>query len=271
MVWIAHELTQISEADVVVFTNCEQVRLTWLGRTYGPAGPEPGYEGMPHPPVVFHGIYDYSEITREYRSRTRELCMVAEGLMDGKTVCREEKRYPERLTGLHVYVDDAGYGLVADGADFVPVRADLIDNKGVRKVLNAEYVHFTVEGEGEIVHESAVGVNPMKTQYGTATVLIRATGRAGEIRVRATSPGLVPDAVCFASVPGPRTVFGASDTGARTRRQKNAATPASRPDMGTAACSVTDGEEKERRIRELQLRLTEKEQEIMELRSRLKG
>ena len=271
MVWIAHELTQISEADVVVFTNCEQVRLTWLGRTYGPAGPEPGYEGMPHPPVVFHGIYDYSEITREYRSRTGELCMVAEGLMDGKTVCREEKRYPERLTGLHVYVDDAGYGLVADGADFVPVRADLIDNKGVRKVLNAEYVHFTVEGEGEIVHESAVGVNPMKTQYGTATVLIRATGRAGEIRVRATSPGLVPDAVCFASVPGPRTVFGASDAGARTRRQKNAATPASRPDMGTAACSVTDGEEKERRIRELQLRLTEKEQEIMELRSRLKG
>ena len=197
--------------------------------------------------------------------------MVAEGLMDGKTVCREEKRYPERLTGLHVYVDDAGYGLVADGADFVPVRADLIDNKGVRKVLNAEYVHFTVEGEGEIVHESAVGVNPMKTQYGTATVLIRATGRAGEIRVRATSPGLVPDAVCFASVPGPRTVFGASDAGARTRRQKNAATPASRPAMGTAACSVTDGEEKERRIRELQLRLTEKEQEIMELRSRLKG
>ena len=61
------------------------------------------------------------------------------------------KKYAERTTGVQVTVDDGGIGLVADGSDFVPIRATVVDNKGVPKVLASEYVYFQVEGPAEII------------------------------------------------------------------------------------------------------------------------
>ena len=100
------------------------------------------------------------------------------------------KKYPERTTGVNVTVDDAGVGLTADGSDFVPVRATIVDNKGVPKVLASEYVYFEVEGPGEIIGSPGSHANPAMTEFGTATALLRATTKPGVIKVRAIVKGL---------------------------------------------------------------------------------
>jgi beta-galactosidase len=69
-------------------------------------------------------------------------------------------------------LDDCGIGVTADGSDFVPVRATIVDNAGVPKVLASEHVTFVVDGEGELIKGSAQ-LNPMKTEFGTATALVR--------------------------------------------------------------------------------------------------
>ena len=56
-------------------------------------------------------------------------------------------------------VNDAGMDLVADGSDFVPVRATIVDNKGVPKVLASEYVYFQVEGPAEIINGPMAHIN----------------------------------------------------------------------------------------------------------------
>ncbi len=199
MVYITHELTQVSDHDVILFTNCDEVRLTWLGVEIGTQKPEAGYEAMPHPPVIFKDVFDFHEISTNWRGRTGEIEMVAEGLIAGKVVCRQVKKYPERLSGIRLEIDDVNIDLLADGSDFVPVRAVLIDNKGIPKVISNEYVHFTVEGPGEIIESSIYGVNPMRTQFGVATVLIRATTEVGEIQVTATSDGVGMDQIVLQS------------------------------------------------------------------------
>ena len=44
---------------------------------------------------------------------------------------------------------------------------------------------FTVEGEGEIIGDAAIGANPRAVEFGSAPVLIRSTRKAGKIRVKA--------------------------------------------------------------------------------------
>lgn len=60
MVFIAHEMTQFSDSDVVVFSNCDSVRLTafdgWKTETR-PVVHQP--EGTPNTPIVFKGFWNF--------------------------------------------------------------------------------------------------------------------------------------------------------------------------------------------------------------------
>ena len=169
MVFISHELTQVSGRDVIVYSNCKEVRLTWLGKVVGTQTPDAGYHALPHPPFTFTNAFDFGVIKSNWRERTGEIEMIAEGIMDGKIVARGVKKYAERSTAVNVTIDDAGVGLTADGSDFVPVRATIVDNKGVPKVLASEYVYFVVEGPGEIIGGPGSQANPARTEFGTAT------------------------------------------------------------------------------------------------------
>jgi beta-galactosidase len=192
MVYLAHELTQVSPKDVLVMTNCEEVRLTWLGDVVGTQKPDENYKPMPHPPVIFKDVFDFSTIKSKWGKRLDEVEMIAEGLIGGKVVCVQKKKYPQRSTWLELQTDDQGIGLTADGGDFVAVHATVIDGRGTRKVLASESVLFLVDGAGELIGGAAQQMNPMKTQFGTATALIRASSKSGLIRVRAFSDGLYP-------------------------------------------------------------------------------
>ena len=201
MISICHELTWISEPDVVIYTNCQQVHLTWLGKDFGTQGPDRSRH-EPHPPIIFKNVFDIHAIggPLNHDNPQHRLQMVAEGLIDGKVVCREEKQYPARTAGLHLVVDGQSVPLQADGSDFVPVHAYVVDEFGTTRVLESAYVHFQVEGPGEIIGGEANQANPMKTQFGVATALVRAGLTPGMLHVTATSDGLKSDAVDIPSV-----------------------------------------------------------------------
>ena len=203
MMFVCHELTQISPADVVVFSNCDEIRITWLDKVVATQKPSTDYQykDMPHPPFIFKDVFDFGLIKTKWRNKIPEVKMIIEGLIAGEVVLKEVKDYPEQSNKLVLNVADEGISLSADGSDFIPVRATIVDSKGNKKVLASEYVYFEVEGEAEVIGGNGNFANPLKTEFGVATALIRATTKAGKIKVIAHSYGLKSDEIIFNSMP----------------------------------------------------------------------
>ena len=188
IVSIAHEMTQFSERDVTVFSNCDSVRLTMFDGEHCWTLPVPHEAGhAPSQPVVFRDAWDFFEARDwSYTKRNwQNVKMVAEGIIGGKVVCSEEKMPSRRSTKLRLYVDEMGKKLVADGSDFVVVVCEVTDDLGHVRRLAKENIRFTIEGEGEIIGDAAINANPRAVEWGSAPVLIRSTRQAGKIKIKA--------------------------------------------------------------------------------------
>ena len=181
IVTIAHEMTQFSEKDVTVFSNCDSVRLTMYDGEH--CWTQPVDKGL----VVFKDAWDFFEARNwSYTKKNwQNVKMVAEGFVDGKVVCKTEKMPSRRSTKLRLYVDEMGKKLVADGSDFVVVVCEVTDDLGHVRRLAKENIRFTVEGEGEIIGDASINANPRAVEWGSAPVLIRSTKQAGKIKIKA--------------------------------------------------------------------------------------
>lgn len=188
MVYIAHEMTPFSDPDVVVFSNCDSVRLSIYDGAKSWTLPVVHSNGhMPNQPVVFKNVWDFLE-SRNYsyvKKDWQKVNMVAEGIINGKVVCKMKKMPSRRSTKLRLYADTEGKQLVADGSDFVVVVAEVTDDSGNVRRLAKENVRFTVEGEGEIIGDSTINANPRAVEWGSAPILIRSTRKAGKIKIKA--------------------------------------------------------------------------------------
>ena len=185
-VFIAHEMTPSSPQDVTVFSNCDSVRLTSLGGWKQATLPVVHTaDDVPNAPVVFRGFWDsWQARTLSYTQRNwQEVKLVAEGIVDGQVVCREEKMPSRRSTKLRLYADEMGRKLVADGSDFIVVVAEVTDDLGHVRRQAREHITFTVEGEGAIIGDAAIQANPREVEWGSAPLLVRSTHKAGKIRV----------------------------------------------------------------------------------------
>ena len=229
MVFIAHELMPSSPTDVVVFSNCDSVRLTALDGWKSATLPVVGNpEDQPHAPVVFEGFWDFWQSrTLSYTKRNWQgVSLVAEGIKDGKVVCREVKMPARRSTKLHLTLDGIGKNLVADGSDFVVVVAEVTDDNGNVRRLAREHVTFEVEGEGVIIGDERIAANPRQVEWGTAPVLVRSTLRPGKIRViaRPTFGGVhapTADTLVIESVPSELPLCGSLSSQSATNVQTN--------------------------------------------------
>ncbi|WP_308764329.1 glycoside hydrolase family 2 TIM barrel-domain containing protein [uncultured Bacteroides sp.] len=188
MVYIAHEMSQFSDKDVVVFSNCDSVRLSIYDGTRSWTKPVVHAKGhMPNAPVVFENVWDFWE-ARGYsyvQKNWKKVNLVAEGIRNGEVVCTTKKMPSRRSTKLQLRVDYQNSPLVADGSDFIVVVAEVTDDSGNVRRLAKENVVFTVEGEGEIIGDATIGANPRAVEFGSAPVLIRSTRKAGKIKVKA--------------------------------------------------------------------------------------
>lgn len=209
MVYIMHEMTQFSDPDVVVFSNCDSVRLSIYDGAKSWTLPVLHEEGhMPSAPVVFKDVWDFWE-ARGYSYTNKNwqaVNLVAEGIVDGKVVATQRKMPSRRSTKLRLYADWNGKPLVADGSDFIVVVAEVTDDNGNVRRLAKENIVFTVEGEGEIIGDASIHANPRPVEWGSAPVLIRTTRNPSKIKIsaRVEAPGThapTPAELVIESVP----------------------------------------------------------------------
>ncbi len=256
MVYIMHEMSQFSDPDVVVFSNCDSVRLSIYdgARSWTlPVRHEAGH--MPSAPVVFKNVWDFWE-ARDYSYTNKNwqaVNMVAEGIVDGKVVATQRKMPSRRSTKLRLYTDWNGKPLVADGSDFIVVVAEVTDDNGNVRRLAKENILFTVEGEGEIIGDASIHANPRPVEWGSAPVLIRSTRTPGKIRIsaRVEFPGThapTPAEIEIESVPASfKAVY-------RDKKKIGSASEAGR--VNTAGSSLSE-DEKRRILEEVDLQQQE--------------
>lgn len=188
VVYIAHEMTPFSGKDVTVYSNCDEVRLTFLkdGKTYTYNKPVVK-EGMPSPVITFPDVYDFMvDKAMSRKKKQDEVLLRAEGLIDGKVVATHKVHPARRPEKVLLWVDNENVNLKADGSDFVTVVAAIADKSGNIKRLNNYYVKFHVEGEGRILGDAGILANPAPVKWGTAPVLIQSTLKPGKIKVTAS-------------------------------------------------------------------------------------
>lgn len=187
MVFVANEITPFSDKDIVVFSNCDSVRLTaYEGKSWTKPVVK-AKNHIPNAPVVFENVYNFWEM-RDYTYKQKKpqlVSFLAEGIINGKVVCSENKMPSRRSTKIRLYIDELGKKLVADGSDFVVVVAEITDDNGNVRRLAKDNISFSVEGEAEIIGDQNIGANPRAVEWGSAPVLIRSTNKAGKIKVKA--------------------------------------------------------------------------------------
>lgn len=187
MVYIANIMSPFSPKDVTIYSNCDEVRLTYCkdGKVFH-YKKNKEKEGMPSPIIVFKDVLDVMKDRELSRSkRQEESFLLAEGLMNGKVVT-EHRVYPARRPSkIKLWIDDENVNMKADGSDIVTVVAAITDDNGHIKRLNDYSIFFTVEGEGELIGDEITFTNPRPVQWGTAPILVRSTSKSGTIKVKA--------------------------------------------------------------------------------------
>ena len=146
-------MTPFSPKDVTVYSNCDEVRLTYLanGKTYTYHKPK-GDGGMPSPIITFEDVYNFMDDKRLSRQKKqKDVYLLAEGIMNGEVVATHKVYPASRPTKIIMWLDNEGNDLEANGSDFTTVVAAIADREGNIKRLNNYYIKFHIEGEGRIL------------------------------------------------------------------------------------------------------------------------
>ncbi len=127
----------------------------------------------------------------------------------GRRVCETRLQTAGPATALRMTVQTGPEGLRADGADVALVQFEVVDAEGRRCPTNLNVVTFELSGQGEWRGGLAQGPDnfilsrSLPVECGVNRALIRSTSEAGEIELRASSPGLQQDSVRIESRPAP--------------------------------------------------------------------
>ncbi len=178
VLFIASWWSEISPADVTVFSNAERVRL-YIDDTLI-AEQEPDDVNVSHPPFTF------KDVKRKFKGRARST-LKAEAIAGGKTVAVQSVKAPGIAGYMVLEADGEGIDLKADGSDIIAVRCYMKDWDGNTVPLSCDNhpIKFTVTGEGSIVGDSEIGANPVCAEAGIATILVKSTTTPGEIKITA--------------------------------------------------------------------------------------
>lgn len=188
MVFIANAMTPFSPKDVTVYSNCDEVRLTYCknGKQFI-YKKEKTDEGMPSPIITFKDVWDVmydKQLAR--KNKHEESYLLAEGIVDGKVVATHKVMPARRPSKIILWADNEGTETIADGSDLITVIAAIADENGNIKRLNNYHIKFEIEGPGELVASKETFTNPREVQWGTAPILIRTKAQTGNIKIKAS-------------------------------------------------------------------------------------
>lgn len=188
MVYIANAMTPFSPKDVTVYSNCDEVRLTYCknGKQFI-YKKEKTDEGMPSPIITFKDVWDVmydKQLAR--KNKHEESYLLAEGIVNGKVVATHKVMPARRPSKIILWADNEGTETIADGSDLITVIAAIADENGNIKRLNNYHIKFEIEGPGELVASKETFTNPREVQWGTAPILVRAKAQTGNIKIKAS-------------------------------------------------------------------------------------
>jgi beta-galactosidase len=204
MVFIASFATWQSSRSVLIFSNCEQVRLVQNGKEIATQAPESGHS-LPHPWFKFN-VARFSQGrsmlfgTNAAGPDTEFGELRAEGLIGGKVAATHVQLAPGVPAQILLTVDHCGRDLIADGSDWLRVYARVCDARGATHPYADDLISFSVSGEARVIGDASIGANPVRAEAGIATALIQATTRPGTITVKASGFGLTAADTNFLSV-----------------------------------------------------------------------
>ncbi len=176
MVYIANYWNEKSSREVTVFSNCEEVALYLNDELIAKQKPlrNTFSEQLPYPPFVF-------KTTSFQKGRLR-----AEGFIKGKKVSEQIVRSAEQASSIQLSFDESTVKINPDYPDVVFVYASVVDANGTIVTDATNLIEFTLEGE----YAELIGQNPVQTEAGIATVLLRTQNLKKPIRLKARSANL---------------------------------------------------------------------------------
>ncbi|GIR18371.1 MAG: hypothetical protein CM15mP32_5580 [Flavobacteriaceae bacterium] len=71
-VFLAHLMTPFSPEDVVVFTNCEEIKLTMYGEEIGVKKATDAANPVPRVPVIFKDVFKYTDVRNKSKKSTEK-------------------------------------------------------------------------------------------------------------------------------------------------------------------------------------------------------
>jgi len=169
-----------AKRDIVVFTNCDEARLSINGRlvaiqrpqkggatSYGQAKPFDGSNtaNLPHPPIVFRSV------------QFEQGALHVVGFKNGRPVAHDSVESALSPDHLKVWVDDLGVAPTAN--DLVFIRAAFVDKLGRINPGDHRPIRFEVSGA------TIAGENFAESEMGVGSILVRTPVRQGKFSIKA--------------------------------------------------------------------------------------
>jgi beta-galactosidase len=129
----------------------------------------------------------------------------AVGTRDGKTIAVKEVSTTGEPARIHLSADRTS--LLADRRDAVHITVEIEDDRGLMVPAADNPIAFEIEGEGKLIgldngdprsHED-FKAKERKAFNGLCLAIVQSTARAGQIRISAASPSLMPDTLTILS------------------------------------------------------------------------
>lgn len=185
-------------SDVMVFSNCDSVRLYQNGVLLNEITRKKNSTTAPS--IAKRGGSPYFIFSRPNRQAGT---LLAEGILDGKVVVSHEIKTPEAAARIAIEPATKGMPLVADGSDLVPVYFKVVDKNGTLVPDATNAIKITVEGEGQLVGKGIprLEVEKQHVDAGLGFAFIRSSAKAGKITIKAESDGLASGTQELVSIP----------------------------------------------------------------------
>lgn len=174
MIYIANFWNDSSFQNVVVYSNCDEVELNLNGQIINRqrSDSDKNTANLAHPPFTFK--------IPAFRPGT----LTAAGYYHGKKVIETSRKTPGVPSQILITWDESGKELKAGCNDAVFVYASVADNQGTIIPGFNQQIEFIITGDA-----TNIGSNPIKSEAGTATLLLKAGTSRGAIYIRAKTPG----------------------------------------------------------------------------------
>ncbi|MGN0276039.1 MAG: discoidin domain-containing protein [Hominisplanchenecus sp.] len=187
MIYISSDYTEDSSKDVMVFSNCDSVKLYQNGELVEEIQREDALKSVPN--IAAKGG---SPIFTFHLDQVGEGSLKAEGILDGEVAAVHEIQAPQGAIRLEVEIGDRGVAPVADGSDLIPVYIKAVDENGTVVPDYDGTVHISVSGEGELVGKNIprIKVEDQVLENGIGSAFVRTGETAGTVTITASSEGL---------------------------------------------------------------------------------